>query len=88
MGAAVVTAFDTGRKRNPALYSNRLVNKALYTWDGIKDSVVRSCKNLNERIQVEVRRLGRTHQRKKILLGSRLRVGTGGGRDGRWTVLC
>ena len=56
MGAQVVIAFDSGRKRNPRIYQNRLFNKAMYTWDGVKDSIVRSCKNLHQRIRVEVAR--------------------------------
>lgn len=62
MGAQVVLQFDQGRKRNPQLYSSRLFNKAVYAWDGLKDSIVHSCKDLHLRIRVEVRseRVGRT----------------------------
>jgi len=55
MGAQVVLQFDQGRKRNPQLYSSRLFNKAVYAWDGLKDSIVHSCKDLHLRIRVEVR---------------------------------
>jgi len=53
-GAKIAHDFGVWRDKNQALFSSRAINKAAYAFDGIVDSVVRSCKNLERKIKITV----------------------------------
>jgi len=56
IGASAKIAFDFNEKRNnnQKLFSSRVVNKAAYALDGFKDSITRSCKDLDKKLVVSV----------------------------------
>ncbi|XP_052790734.1 diacylglycerol kinase epsilon-like [Mya arenaria] len=52
--ALVTLNFHKSRKSWPWLFANRLINKACYLTYGTKDVLERECKNLNEKVKVEL----------------------------------
>uniref|UniRef100_A0A4W3GV06 Diacylglycerol kinase n=1 Tax=Callorhinchus milii TaxID=7868 RepID=A0A4W3GV06_CALMI len=52
--ALMALNFHQQRQRSPSLFSSRLVNKAVYFFYGTKDCLVQACKDLDQKIELEL----------------------------------
>jgi len=52
--AQVVLNFHKHRESQPSLFKNRLINKLMYFIYGSKDVIAQECKNLHERLELEL----------------------------------
>jgi len=53
-GAKLAYDFNEWRNKNQKLFSTRTMNKAAYAFDGFKDSIVHSCKDMQKKISASV----------------------------------
>ncbi|XP_069511043.1 diacylglycerol kinase epsilon isoform X2 [Ambystoma mexicanum] len=52
--ALMALNFHAHREKAPSLFSNRLLNKAVYLFYGTRDCLVQECKDLNKKVELEL----------------------------------
>lgn len=52
--ALMALNFHAHREKAPSLFSNRLLNKAVYLFYGTKDCLIQECKDLNKKVELEL----------------------------------